>query len=144
LGVEERIKIRFGCPISRAFFAREVGIFDRAKSKGGVLGLKQAPYEHGMQSRIAYSADDAALLQSRPSSMTNKIGPQIACRRRKKRKAGSPQPQDKASEKPHFSQSTREMGHPATAFKHKIQPLENCYWKNPDACSSRRSVIPLK
>ena len=24
-----------GCPISRAFFAREVGIFDRAKSKGG-------------------------------------------------------------------------------------------------------------
>ena len=24
-----------GCPISRAFFAREVGIFNRAKPKGG-------------------------------------------------------------------------------------------------------------
>src|SRR5713101_6491637 len=51
-----------------------------------------------MQSRIAYSADDAALLQSRPSGMTNKIGPQTACRRHKKSKAG-PQPQHTASEK---------------------------------------------
>jgi hypothetical protein len=41
------------------------------------------------------------------------IGPQIACRPHKKCKGGSPQPQHTASEKPHFSQRTREMGHPA-------------------------------
>jgi hypothetical protein len=52
--------------------------------------------------------------------MTNKIGLQIACRRRKKRKAGSPQPQHTASEKPHFSQRTREMGHPATGVMAKL------------------------
>jgi len=46
-----------------------------------------------MQSRIPYGADDAALLQSRPSGMTNKIGPQIACRR-----------------VPHFSRLLREVG----------------------------------
>jgi len=30
-----------------------------------------------MQSRIAYSADDAALLQNKPRCMTNKITPQM-------------------------------------------------------------------
>src|SRR5271166_4426118 len=41
--------------------------------------------------------------------------PQIACRPRKKRKDGSPQPHPTASEKPHLSQRTREMGYTANS-----------------------------